>query len=61
MNLESAKHKTKIVNNALKCCYGSRNTIKMFSNSDKINSVEMNFQLSRRPVEQILSLAKTKH
>lgn len=63
-NCESAKYKLKIVDNALKCCYGSRNTIKMFLNSDKSKFVEMNFLSFQEDLGNTWSnfiLIKTKH
>lgn len=63
-NCESAKYKLKIVDNALKCCYGSRNTIKMFLNSDKSKFVEMNFLSFQEDLGNKWSnfiLIKTKH
>lgn len=61
---ELAKYKLKIVNKALKCCYGSRNTIKMFLDSDKPKFAEMNFLSFQEDLGNTWSnftLIKTKH
>ena len=61
---ELAKDKLKIVNKALKYCYGSRNTIKMFLGSDKPKFAEMNFLSFQEDLGNTWSnftLIKTKH